>query len=114
LSAPEFDEGHQVNFSVVANSELTMNLRRPQGLLDPLLDAPTTEWNLSESDLIKSCLDFDNCRQASNGAIVAYSGKFSGRIPKDKFIVLDDETRDVVWWDANSSISQETFQGIRA
>ena len=26
------------------------------------------------------------------------TGIFTGRSPKDKYIVLDDKTRDTVWW----------------
>ena len=32
------------------------------------------------------------------GAINVMTGKFTGRCPKDKFIVKDDTTRDTLWW----------------
>jgi phosphoenolpyruvate carboxykinase (ATP) len=32
------------------------------------------------------------------GAISVDTGIFTGRSPKDKYIVLDDKTRDTVWW----------------
>lgn len=31
-------------------------------------------------------------------AVNVLTGKYTGRSPKDKFIVLDDTTRDTVWW----------------
>jgi phosphoenolpyruvate carboxykinase (ATP) len=33
-----------------------------------------------------------------NGAIAVDTGVFTGRSPKDKYVVLDDKTRDTVWW----------------
>jgi phosphoenolpyruvate carboxykinase (ATP) len=32
------------------------------------------------------------------GAIAIDTGVFTGRSPKDKYVVLDDKTRDTVWW----------------
>ncbi len=32
------------------------------------------------------------------GAISVDTGVFTGRSPKDKYVVLDDKTRDTVWW----------------
>jgi phosphoenolpyruvate carboxykinase (ATP) len=32
------------------------------------------------------------------GALNVDTGKFTGRSPKDKYIVLDDTTKDTVWW----------------
>jgi phosphoenolpyruvate carboxykinase (ATP) len=33
-----------------------------------------------------------------NGAVAIDTGIFTGRSPKDKYIVLDDTTRDTIWW----------------
>ena len=32
------------------------------------------------------------------GAVNVNTGKFTGRSPKDKYIVRDDVTKDTVWW----------------
>ena len=39
------------------------------------------------------------------GAVNVMTGKFTGRSPKDKYIVLDDATRDTIWW-----TSEKTFR----
>ncbi|MDP9455434.1 MAG: phosphoenolpyruvate carboxykinase (ATP) [Actinobacteria bacterium] len=50
---------------------------------------------------------------AENGALVAQTGKRTGRSPKDKFIVEDDLTRDRVAWGAvNKPFSSEAFEAI--
>lgn len=33
-----------------------------------------------------------------NGAIAIDTGAFTGRSPKDKYVVLDDKTRNTIWW----------------
>jgi phosphoenolpyruvate carboxykinase (ATP) len=35
------------------------------------------------------------------GAVNVYTGIFTGRSPKDKYIVMDDTTRDTLWWNGN-------------
>src|SRR5258708_36562536 len=47
---------------------------------------------------------------ASNGAFVALTGEYTGRSPRDKFIVVDDETRpSVAWGEINQAIQLEVF-----
>lgn len=52
-----------------------------------------------------------------NGAVAVDTGVFTGRSPKDKYIVLDDKTRDTVWWKSekakvsdNKPITQEVWE----
>jgi phosphoenolpyruvate carboxykinase (ATP) len=37
------------------------------------------------------------------GAIAIDTGVFTGRSPRDKYVVLDDKTRDTVWWRTETS-----------
>ncbi|RAZ19412.1 phosphoenolpyruvate carboxykinase (ATP), partial [Klebsiella oxytoca] len=32
------------------------------------------------------------------GAVDVMTGVYTGRSPKDKFIVLDEKSKDTVWW----------------
>jgi phosphoenolpyruvate carboxykinase (ATP) len=52
-----------------------------------------------------------------NGAISVDTGIFTGRSPKDRYIVLDDRTRNTVWWKSdmakvsdNKPISKEIWE----
>ncbi|NVK25809.1 MAG: phosphoenolpyruvate carboxykinase (ATP) [Gammaproteobacteria bacterium] len=53
------------------------------------------------------------------GAVNVSTGIFTGRSPKDKFIVEDDVTRDTMWWNSkeapndNKPISQEVWQDLK-
>ncbi len=56
-------------------------------------------FNLSPDRLTEICVDKNLGKIASSGALAVHTGKFTGRSPKDRFIVEDDITRDQVWWD---------------
>ena len=43
---------------------------------------------------------FDRAFYTKNGALSVDTGIFTGRSPKDKYVVYDDETKDNVWWAA--------------
>jgi phosphoenolpyruvate carboxykinase (ATP) len=52
------------------------------------------------------------------GAITVDTGIFTGRSPKDKYLVRDDSTRDTVWWadqgeNDNKPIDIETWQSLK-
>jgi phosphoenolpyruvate carboxykinase (ATP) len=51
----------------------------------------------------------------NTGAISVDTGIFTGRSPKDKFIVLDDTTKDTMWWDGtiNRPTSPEVFDACK-
>ncbi|MEQ4517738.1 MAG: phosphoenolpyruvate carboxykinase (ATP), partial [Pantoea agglomerans] len=56
-----------------------------------------------------------------SGAIAVDTGIFTGRSPKDKYIVRDDTTRDTLWWNDqgtgkndNQPLSQETWNALKS
>jgi phosphoenolpyruvate carboxykinase (ATP) len=55
-------------------------------------------WNLAPEKLIELSLAHGQARMTSSGAIAIDTGEFTGRSPKDKFIVKDDITKNTVWW----------------
>ncbi len=70
--------------------------------------------NPSVEALIADCLAHDDCLLADNGAVVAYSGKYAGRTPKDKHTVREAVSEGNIWWENNNSLSAENFDKIRA
>lgn len=58
----------------------------------------TVHYQLTPDELHKITLDKKQGVEASSGALAVNTGEFTGRSPKDKFIVKDDITRDQVWW----------------
>jgi phosphoenolpyruvate carboxykinase (ATP) len=54
-----------------------------------------------------------------SGAVSVDTGIFTGRSPKDKYIVRDDTTRDTVWWsdqgkNDNKPMSTETWSELKS
>ena len=50
---------------------------------------------------------------ADTGALAINTGEFTGRSPKDRFIVGDDKTNSRVdWGDINQSITSENFERL--
>ena len=53
-----------------------------------------------------------------SGAVAVNTGIFTGRSPKDKYLVRDDSTRDTIWWadqgeNDNNPIDTETWDFLR-
>lgn len=72
-------------------------------------------YNLSAPELIEQALARKEGFLTSTGAFMADTGKFTGRSPLDRFIVLDDKTRDSVWWgDVNIPFDSGKFDGLLA
>jgi phosphoenolpyruvate carboxykinase (ATP) len=46
---------------------------------------------------------FEKCHLTELGAVNVMTGEFTGRSPKDKFIVKDDVTKDTIWWTSPES-----------
>ncbi|MFT4737649.1 MAG: phosphoenolpyruvate carboxykinase (ATP) [Cyclobacteriaceae bacterium] len=70
-------------------------------------------WNLTQAELIEESIKNGEGHLAASGALTVDTGTFTGRAPKDKFVVKDDITRDTVWWgNVNQPISPENFDRI--
>jgi phosphoenolpyruvate carboxykinase (ATP) len=69
--------------------------------------------NCSVRQLIKNTLEKGQGRLTSTGAVACDTGVFTGRSPKDKFIVEDRITKDSVWWgEINSKFSVSAFDKL--
>ena len=69
--------------------------------------------NIPIDNLIEIALNNKEGITASNGALIVTTGKRTGRSPKDRFIVEDSITRDVVDWSENNQpINSERFERL--
>jgi phosphoenolpyruvate carboxykinase (ATP) len=70
-------------------------------------------YQLSVAQLVEEALMNREGSLADNGALAVDTGKFTGRSPKDRFIVCDDITRDIVWWgDVNIKFEERNFDSL--
>jgi len=78
-----------------------------------ITSAEKVYWNLTPAELIEHALQQGKGTLADTGAFVFDTGKFTGRSPKDRFIVKDDKTKDAVWWgDINIPFDPEKFDAL--
>lgn len=69
--------------------------------------------NLSTDELVQKSLQMGEGKLTDRGALAADTGEFTGRSPKDKFMVKDENTENTVWWgDVNQPISPEKFDSL--
>jgi len=73
----------------------------------------TALWNLTPADLTEETIVLGQGLLSDTGALVIETGEFTGRSPKDRFIVCDEKTEDAVWWgDINIKFTTENFNKL--
>ena len=78
-----------------------------------LPSAENTHYQLSPDELVEQCLERKEGVLNDTGALVINTGKFTGRSPKDRFIVKDIVTENVVDWnEINQPVEQKYFDGL--
>lgn len=74
------------------------------------LDAAKLYHNLSRTRLVELALARKEGVLSEHGALIVDTGRFTGRSPKDKYIVEDDYSRNRIDWnDINQRITEEQF-----
>ena len=70
-------------------------------------------WNLQPAELVEETILGGEGMLTDTGALAVDTGKFTGRSPKDKFIVCDETTEKSVWWgDINIKFDSEKFDRL--
>jgi phosphoenolpyruvate carboxykinase (ATP) len=70
-------------------------------------------WNLSPAELAEETILKGEGLLTDTGALAVDTGEFTGRSPKDKFIVYDEKTKDSVWWsDINIKFDEDKFEKL--
>ena len=86
----------------------------------------TTEivYNPSYEELFKEEMKpelegYEKGQETELGAVNVMTGIYTGRSPKDKFIVEDENSKDTVWWTSdeykndNHRMSQEAWAAVK-
>ena len=66
--------------------------------------------NLCPATLVEHALKTEPCKLMCNGALLVETGKYTGRSPKDRFIVDEAGVSDkIAWGKENVKISESSF-----
>lgn len=70
-------------------------------------------WNLTPAELVEEAICRGEGHLVDSGALAADTGEFTGRSPKDRFVVCDEITENAAWWgDVNIKFSPENFDKL--
>jgi phosphoenolpyruvate carboxykinase (ATP) len=70
-------------------------------------------WNFSPAELVEDTVINGQGVLTDTGAIAIETGEFTGRSPKDRFVVFDENTENSVWWgDVNIKFSSSQFDAL--
>jgi phosphoenolpyruvate carboxykinase (ATP) len=73
----------------------------------------TQFWNLTPAELVEDTIINGQGVLTDTGAIAIETGEFTGRSPKDRFVVCDENTEDSVWWgDINIKFTTTQFEAL--
>lgn len=75
--------------------------------------AETVFYQLTPAQLVEAALQRQEGVLADSGALAIDTGEFTGRSPKDRFIVDDAVTRNTVWWgEVNIKFDNHKFDAL--
>ena len=75
---------------------------------------------LFEEETKESLTGYDRGQETELGAVNVMTGVYTGRSPKDKFIVMDENSKDTVWWTSeeykndNKPCSEESWGVLKS
>ena len=74
---------------------------------------------LFEAEMDPTLTGFEKGQLTELGAVNVMTGVYTGRSPKDKFIVMDETSKDTVWWTSdefkndNKPVTEETWAACK-
>ena len=79
---------------------------------------PSYEY-LFEEEMKPELTGYDKGQLTELDAVNVMTGEFTGRSPKDKFLVVDENSKDTVWWTSeaypndNHPATKETWAAVK-
>lgn len=81
--------------------------------LNEVLNSNKIQFNLSVPQLVEAAVQRGEAMLTASGALRAETGKYTGRSPKDKYIVQDASIQDkIAWGPVNQPIEQAKFDKL--
>ncbi|MBT9245640.1 phosphoenolpyruvate carboxykinase [Gemmobacter fulvus] len=74
----------------------------------------TVYYNDIEPALVEAAVRRGEGRLGKGGAFLCSTGQFTGRSPKDKFVVRTASVENTIWWENNAPMAPEAFDRLHA
>lgn len=71
-------------------------------------------YNYIEPALVEAAVARGEGTLGKGGAFLCTTGQFTGRSPKDKFVVRTAGVEDTIWWENNAAMAPEAFDRLHA
>lgn len=71
-------------------------------------------YNYIEPALVECAVARGEGRLGKGGAFLCSTGQFTGRSPKDKFVVRSTLTENTIWWENNKAMAVDAFDCLHA
>jgi phosphoenolpyruvate carboxykinase (ATP) len=71
-------------------------------------------YNQIEPALVEAAVSRGEGRLGKGGAFLCSTGQFTGRSPKDKFVVRTPSVEDSIWWDNNAPMAPDAYAVLKA
>ena len=71
-------------------------------------------YNLLEPALVEASIKGGEARLGNGGTVLVSTGRFTGRSPKDKFVVRTPSVENDIWWENNQPMDADAFDRLHA
>ena len=71
-------------------------------------------YNLTEPALVQAAVERGEGRLGIGGAFLCSTGQFTGRSPKDKFVVRTPSVEGSIWWENNAPMAPDAWTRLEA
>jgi len=79
-----------------------------------IIGAAVAHYNYAEAALVQAAVMRGEGTLGRGGAFLCTTGQFTGRSPRDKFVVRSATTEDTVWWDNNAAMTPDAYARLKA
>ncbi|MEM7242645.1 MAG: phosphoenolpyruvate carboxykinase [Pseudomonadota bacterium] len=87
----------------------------PDGTLEAMgISVKAAHYNLQEPAIIETALKRGEGTLGQGGTFLVSTGEYTGRSPKDKFVVDEPSVKNSIWWENNPPLAMDAFEALKA
>ena len=67
---------------------------------------------MNEIELLEESIKNGEGKLGKGGSLIVFTGEKTGRSPKDKHVVKEKSTEDMIWWENNRPMLADHFDTL--